>query len=311
MIRRCIKTAGRGLCGAVALVLTTGAGGTEDIRYVVDSFDRIVFHAEFEQTLDQRVTKWVDPINVYLDIRAGDPTLYERLVESHLVDIRFLTGLDSRIVLDPADANFFIVFDRDDRLIQSVVDYHPALVKNSSGVAKTLCFGIYSVNGGSEIVRAVIGIPTDRAASAGKLDACVVEEMTQVLGLPNDSEEVFPSIFNDLSIDDHLTELDRTLIRLLYDPALPPGMNRDQALARIESLAIEDPVIAQTTPSPRNANSRSNTGVAGTDTAGGPGINSGGLGSGGDGTTGGAQDTGAAADGPGSLSVNAERNGDS
>ncbi|MDZ4736031.1 MAG: DUF2927 domain-containing protein [Rhodospirillaceae bacterium] len=293
------------------MVLTTGAGGTEDIRYVVDSFDRIVFHAEFEQTLDQRVTKWVDPINVYLDIRAGDPTLYERLVESHLVDIRFLTGLDSRIVLDPADANFFIVFDRDDRLIQSVVDYHPALVKNSSGVAKTLCFGIYSVNGGSEIVRAVIGIPTDRAASAGKLDACVVEEMTQVLGLPNDSEEVFPSIFNDLSIDDHLTELDRTLIRLLYDPALPPGMNRDQALARIESLAIEDPVIAQTTPSPRNANSRSNTGVAGTDTAGGPGINSGGLGSGGDGTTGGAQDTGAAADGPGSLSVNAERNGDS
>ncbi|MEX0807573.1 MAG: DUF2927 domain-containing protein [Dongiaceae bacterium] len=312
MIRRCIRSAVKGLCGSLVLVFATGAGGTEDIRYVVDSFDRIVFHAEFDQTLDQRVTKWVDPINVYLDIRAGDPTLYERLVESHLVDIRFLTGLDSRIVMDPAEANFFMVFDRDDRLIQSVVDYHPPLVKDSSGVAKTLCFGIYSVNSESEIKRAVIGIPTDRAASAGKLDACIVEEMTQVLGLPNDSEEVFPSIFNDLSIDDHLTALDRTLIRLLYDPALPPGMHRDQALARIESLAIDDPVIAQTTPSPGNSNSRSNTGVAGTDTASGPGINSGGIDTG-DGATGGAQDTGegAAADGPGSLSVSAERNNDS
>ncbi|MEX2201756.1 MAG: DUF2927 domain-containing protein [Dongiaceae bacterium] len=302
--------AGKSLIGALALILTTGAGGTEDIGYVVDSFDRIVFHAEFDQSLDQRITKWVDPIDVYLDIRAGDPTLYQRLVESHLVDLRFLTGLETRIVDDPAEANIFMVFDRDDRLIQSVVDYHPPLVKDSNSVAKTLCFGIYSVNSHSEIVRAVIGIPTDRAASAGKLGACVVEEMTQVLGLPNDSDEVFPSIFNDNSIDDKLTELDRMLIRLLYDPALPPGMERDNALALIEMLAFDDPVIAETTLSP--GNSRNNTGVAGA----GAGTSSGssadsGLGGGGLSTdaggmnTGGSSDTGdgATQDG-GSISLN-------
>jgi hypothetical protein len=202
-----------------------------------------------------------------------------------------------------------MVFDRDDQLIQSVVDYHPPLIKDSSSVAKTLCFGIYSVNSHSEIVRAVIGIPTDRAASAGKLRACVVEEMTQVLGLPNDSDEVFPSIFNDSSIDDELTELDRMLIRLLYDPALPPGMERDNALARIEVLAVDDPVIAETTPSP--GNTRNNTGIAGAEADSGPSGNSG-LGGGGnlgmdsgDANTGGIGDTGdgATQDG-GSLSLN-------
>jgi uncharacterized membrane protein YgcG len=308
MIRLGTRSAGKALIGALALVLTTGAGGTEDIGYVVDSFDRIVFHAEFDQSLDQRITKWVEPIDVYLDIRAGDPTLYQRLVESHLVDLRFLTGLETRIVDDPADANIFMVFDRDDRLIQSVVDYHPPLVKDSSSIAKTLCFGIYSVNSHSEIVRAVIGIPTDRAASAGKLGACVVEEMTQVLGLPNDSDEVFPSIFNDKSIDDELTELDRMLIRLLYDPALPPGMERENALARIEILAVDNPVIAETTPTP--GNTRSNTGVSGGGTSNGPSANSGlsgdGLGLDGGGfNSGGSGDIGdgATQDG-GSLSLN-------
>jgi hypothetical protein len=298
MIRRSIRTAGNGLFGALALILTTGAGGIDDIDYVVDSFDRIVFHAEFDQALDQRVAKWVDPLNVYLDIRAGDPTLYERLVENHLVDIRFLTGLESRIVDNPAEANIFMVFDRDDRLIQSTVSYHPPLATDSSSVAKTLCFGIYSVNPHSEIVRAVIAIPTDRAASAGKLGACIVEEMTQIMGLPNDSEEVFPSIFNDLSADDELTELDRMLIRLLYDPALPTGMDREQALARIQTLAIDNPVIAQTSPSP--GNNRSNSGAGGTGSANGASANdSGELGADGGGNTGG----GATGNG-GSLSYN-------
>jgi hypothetical protein len=309
MIRLVTRLAGKGLIGALAVVFTTGAGGTEDIGYVVDSFDRIVFHAEFDQSLDQRITKWVGPIDVYLDIRAGDSTLYQRLVESHLVELHLLTGLETRVVDDPSDANIFMVFDRDDRLIQSVVDYHPPLVKDSSSVAKTLCFGIYSVNNRSEIVRAVIGIPTDRAASAGKLGACVVEEMTQVLGLPNDSDEVFPSIFNDNSIDDELTELDRMLIRLLYDPALPPGMERDSALAQIEILAIDHPVVAETTPFPGNF--LNSTGIAGAGSSSGPGTNTG-LNGGSDlsmdnsgGNTGGSSDNGAGTtQDDGSLSLN-------
>jgi len=125
-----------------------------------------------------------------------------------------------------------------------------------------LCFGIYSVNGGSEIKRAIIGIPTDRATSMGKLPACIVEEMTQVLGLPNDSDDISPSIFNDHSIDDALTALDRMLVRILYDPTIYVGMPRDEALVQARALA-HDPLIAEqpaTTPAGRDSASANPSG---------------------------------------------------
>ena len=56
--------------------------------------------------------------------------------------------------------------------------------------------------------------------------ACVVEELTQVLGLPNDSDAVKPSIFNDQSRYFELTDHDRRMLKMLYDPRITPGMPR-------------------------------------------------------------------------------------
>ncbi len=241
MIRLVDKVAGASLAGICALALSlTAAHATEAVDPVdslVDSFDRIVFQAEFGQDIEPRITKWVGPLQVYLDIRAGDPTLYLRLVEAHIADLASLTGLTIEIVPDAEGANVFMVFDRDDALLRSAADYQPTIGRHAGEIAKTLCFGIYSVNGKYEIKRAVIGIPTDRAASLGKLPACIVEEMTQVLGLPNDSDDVSPSIFNDRSTHDRLTDLDRWLVRLLYDSDVAPGMERTAALAEVRSLA--------------------------------------------------------------------------
>ena len=60
--------------------------------------------------------------------------------------------------------------------------------------------------------------------------ACVVEELTQVLGLPNDSDAVKPSIFNDQSRYFELTDHDRRMLKVLYDPRITPGMPRNEAL---------------------------------------------------------------------------------
>ena len=60
--------------------------------------------------------------------------------------------------------------------------------------------------------------------------ACVVEEMTQVLGLPNDSNAVKPSIFNDQSHYFELTPHDRLMVKILYDPRITVGMPRGQAI---------------------------------------------------------------------------------
>ena len=254
MIRRSGSIAGLGLAVVFGVTLSAASlAATDDVASadrMVETFDKIVFHAEFGQSIEPRVSKWVGPLNVYLDIRAGDPTLYQRLVEAHVQELADLTGLVIEIVPTADDANIFMVFDRDEELLRSAADYQPTIGQHAEQIAKTLCFGIYSVNSGFEIKRAVIGIPTDRAASLGKLPACVVEEMTQIMGLPNDSDEISPSIFNDSSEDNELTDLDRWLVRLLYDPAMKPGMDRQAALAQIRSLA-DDPMIALIQRSPR------------------------------------------------------------
>jgi hypothetical protein len=254
MIRRAGGIAGFGLAAVFGVSLSAASlAATDDIASadrMAETFDKIVFHAEFGQSIEPRVSKWVETLNVYLDIRAGDPTLYQRLVEAHIEELGDLTGLEILLVPSPDDANVFMVFDRDEELLRSAADYQPTIGQHAEQIAKTLCFGIYSVNSGFEIKRAVIGIPTDRAASLGKLPACVVEEMTQVMGLPNDSDDISPSIFNDSSEDNELTDLDRWLVRLLYDPAMKPGMDRQTALAQIRSLA-DDPMIALLQRKPR------------------------------------------------------------
>ncbi len=278
MIRSSGSIAGLGLAVIFGVGLSTAPlAATDDVASVdrmVESFDEIVFHAEFGQTIEPRVTKWTGSLRIFLDIRAGDPTLYQRLVETHIDDLAGLTGLEIEIVRHADDANVFMVFDRDEELLRSAAGYQPTIGQHAEEIAKTLCFGIYSVNSGFEIKRAVIGIPTDRAASLGKLPACVVEEMTQVMGLPNDSDDISPSIFNDSSDDNALTDLDRWLVRLLYDPAMKPGMDRQAALAQIRALA-GDPMIAllQRKPRPGTDTATSQTGSGddlGQDTGDGP-----------------------------------------
>ncbi|MBO6520507.1 MAG: DUF2927 domain-containing protein [Rhodospirillales bacterium] len=53
---------------------------------------------------------------------------------------------------------------------------------------------------------------------------CLLEELTQAMGLPNDSERLRPSIFNESSMLTRLSVLDRILIRSVYDPRIGTGM---------------------------------------------------------------------------------------
>jgi hypothetical protein len=59
--------------------------------------------------------------------------------------------------------------------------------------------------------------------------SCVHEELAQGLGLANDSPRARPSIFNDDDEFALLTRHDEELLKLLYHPALTPGMTPDQA----------------------------------------------------------------------------------
>lgn len=67
--------------------------------------------------------------------------------------------------------------------------------------------------------------------------SCVHEELTQGLGLPNDSPRARPSIFNDDEEFALLTDQDERLLRILYSRELRPGMTADEARPIVFSLA--------------------------------------------------------------------------
>jgi hypothetical protein len=59
---------------------------------------------------------------------------------------------------------------------------------------------------------------------------CLLEEMAQTLGLPNDSRYVSPSLFNDHEQRQDLSQIDKVLVRTLYDKRMKAGMPREAAL---------------------------------------------------------------------------------
>lgn len=67
--------------------------------------------------------------------------------------------------------------------------------------------------------------------------ACFHEELAQGLGLANDDQNARPSIFNDDEEFALLTTHDELLLRILYDPALQPGMTAAQARPIVQRLA--------------------------------------------------------------------------
>lgn len=223
------------LAGALAML------GNDGLRLdtLLRDFDIVAFGAEFGQQTDGRLHKWTGPIRYFLDIRAGQAELYRRLTTAQLALLEDLARIEIIEVADPGQANVVIAFDRDADLHATAVHYVPDIGLDKAMLHGQLCFGIYSLNAAGEIFRGVIGIPSDRAASAGKLPHCIVEETTQLLGLPNDSDEVVPSIFDDRSVLDALSEHDKVLVRLLYDRRLAAGMKREEALTAARAILRE------------------------------------------------------------------------
>ncbi len=206
---------------------------------IVRNFDLIVFNSEHREMTVKMVRKWVAPIRIYLDVGVADADYYRRLTQGIVDRLAAATGHDLRIVNDRAAANVVSNFDRMDRLLGALEAHYPGDAWIREIVNTNLCTGRFFSNHRGEITRADIFIPTDRASSAGMLPACVIEETTQILGLPNDSDQVFFSIFNDNSGFMDLTTQDLTLIRLLYDPRLEPGMGRAEALATVRRIVPE------------------------------------------------------------------------
>lgn len=198
---------------------------------VARNFVRIAFGSEHGQGRNERISKWVSPrIRVFL---ATDTLDTDRLAETQgLVErqVRRLERLTGRRFLFPgserAEESQIIVFvvprTTLARELEERFNVDPQTVE---------CFGgaFRSGRDGNDgiIVGALIGIPDDLPPV--DMEACLVEELAQSMGLFMDDDQVIPSIFNDDDVYKDLTWMDELMLRVLYDPRMRPGMTRAQA----------------------------------------------------------------------------------
>ncbi|WP_300480332.1 DUF2927 domain-containing protein [Shewanella sp.] len=217
-----------------ALIPTlTPVADWKNLTYITQAFSEIALKNEYD-VAKHRVRKWRIPVRVFVEHQVGDRALHTQLVQMHLAHLAEITDHDIQLVDTLLDANLHLVFTRQSQWESEVTRLMgPSSAKNVHG---SVCMAKFALNAKSEIDRAWVIIPVDQAQMHGKLVACVVEEITQVLGLPNDSEKVFPSIFNDKTPQDLLTGLDFILLKLLYNPSIRAGMTAAEVKAPLQIL---------------------------------------------------------------------------
>jgi len=195
-------------------------------RYIEDSFYDIVLRGEYEQVRPV-IRKWAQPLRIWMHSSAGDAYEQKRLLAMHFVHLGDIVGLPVELVEKREQANVRVFFTSNKETAGVVAREMSATAVRQ--LNHSVCIGQIRFNRWAEITRGTVVIPVERAISQGKLVPCVVEEVTQMLGLINDSKRYYPTVFSDITDDELLTGLDYVLLKLLYSPKLRTGMTISQA----------------------------------------------------------------------------------
>jgi len=210
-------------------------------EYIQDSFIEIALNNEYSTEVST-IRKWAKPIYYSIIHRTADHSLHQRITESHIDQLASITGIEIYPSSTKNENNLTIIFSTEALLSQEL--QQDFLLNNQQQITElsrnSVCLAHFSINPDSSINQAIVIIPVDRARAHAKLLSCVIEELTQVMGLPNDSDKVYPSIFNDKSHDDYLSGLDFVLLKLLYKPEIKVGMNIEQVNKQLPRILNEE-----------------------------------------------------------------------
>ncbi len=223
-------------------------------RMLAENFMRIALYDEYRrgnggfirEETESRLRRWEVPVRVGLRFGASVPPDRQATdrarIASFLARMAQVTGHPIAIV--DTSPNFLIhIVSEDERealgpkIRAAIPNLGPGDVAGITNMPRTTYCLVYALSEGNSgaYTRAFAVI---RAEHPDLLRlSCMHEEIAQALGLPNDSPRARPSIFNDDEEFALLTDHDELLLRMLYSPALRPGMVPSEARPIVESLA--------------------------------------------------------------------------
>ena len=179
------------------------------VRELIIQYQEIALRAEFGGLARRgRIIKWQGPI--IAELRGANLNVYEPEVRRHMADLSRLTGLSFRTLREGEPGpvpNMVITFVHNGGRGPTDLEH--------------VCWTRVFTGDDFVIYRAAIQIHADWNLLRRH---CIIEEITQALGLMNDSSYFSPSIFNDASKQQALSPWDRLMVSAHYDRRLLPGM---------------------------------------------------------------------------------------
>lgn len=185
-----------------------------DETLVVEHFRNVVF-VEDRGTIRKAkpLVRWATPIVARMHGADTDP--WRPRVEHLFAQLHKLTGLPFRLVDEGQKINMAIIFKPTED------------IRRITKQPKVRCAGTMRRIQGKPIYGAGVYISTD---DDFRTRHCIVEEITQVLGLTNDSETALDTIFKEDSQRTSLSLVDQILVRTLYDKRLRLDMSAKEAM---------------------------------------------------------------------------------
>ncbi|EKP0260476.1 DUF2927 domain-containing protein [Aeromonas sobria] len=233
----------RGSHGLLALLLLLAGHSAQanerwqSDSYLIESFMAIAMEREYGEAKQTRFARWQQPIRLQLINESGDKPLQADVVKVQAAHLARITGHPISMVTAKPNLTLIMTdYSKMKSWANRTMGNDPSV---NIALKEGLCLANFATNPQHEISRATIIIPVDYSRAKGRFLDCVVEEFTQVMGLPNDSDKVFPSIFNDNSIDSFLTGLDYALLKMAYHPALKAGMSSDEIRAALPAALAD------------------------------------------------------------------------
>lgn len=204
---------------------------------LVAQFEDVAFGREHGNRVGV-IRKWTTSPGLALFKRPDyDIDPYMEPLGRHLQEIGALTGFPVHLAKVPAQATLRLGFyPRADFVNMPGSRKDPEFVR---WVTTSACLALAigdRTNRGS-IAAGAIAIGTDIPES--QREHCILEELVQVLGLPNDACHYRPSLFCEDDRVFEMTGADKILLRTLYDPRLRAGMPRKAAMPLVRTIVSE------------------------------------------------------------------------
>lgn len=142
-----------------------------------------------------------------------------------IAELRKLTGLPIRLLPRDIGSGGNIVITIVPRDVMPSLKFkgvERALIRKLMGPSR--CFFVAWPNRSWELYKARIVI--NSYLEEDHVNHCFIEELTQSMGLPHDSYRLRPSIFNEGMKLRAFSDIDRAMIRTLYDPSMTVGANQ-------------------------------------------------------------------------------------